>query len=404
MAQGRIVLGVCGGIAAYKSVYLLRLLKRAGYDVQVVATPEALQFVGAVTWASLSGQAVLTGFFDPDTGAWNQHVHLAQQADRIVVAPLTAHTLAKWASGHCDNLLLAILQSTTAPVFAAPAMDREMYRFPANQENLEKLKRWGVRWLPPDSGPLASGLEGEGRMAEPEFIFDRLEAFAPDLPSLEGRRVLITAGPTWEFLDPVRYMTNASSGRMAVALAHAFRNAGARVHLVCGPMEKNPPHDCTIIRVQTAAEMLQACKEIKNDWDIFVGAAAVSDFAFVERASEKIKKEHLPDHVAISTNPDIVASMAADKTDNQLVVGFALESENVQAHAIQKLKRKNLDMIVANSAAEEGAGLTSETNHVWLLDRHSVIEIPKSSKNKIAVQLVKHIAQYYFDRLHEQKA
>lgn len=401
MAAGRVVLGVCGGIAAYKSVYLLRLLVQGGYTVQVIATHEALRFVGPVTWAALSGRPVLSELYDPKTGTWHNHVHLAQEADLIVVAPLTAHTMAKWACGLCDNLLLAVLQSARVPVFAAPAMDSDMYAFGPNRKNLEKLEALGVRILPADHGPLASGETGQGRMAEPELIFDRLECYMDGSPSLKDVRVLITAGPTREYLDAVRFVSNASTGKMALSLAHAFRNCGARVHLVCGPITLRPPHDCQITGVTTAREMEEACRNVQGDWDIFVGAAAVSDFYFPEAVENKVKKEQLPSALPISFNPDIVAYMAAQASDKQLVVGFALESENPLEQARQKLIRKNLDLVVANSVMEEGAGFGPHTNHVWLVGRSgSVTEIPLQSKNKVAAHIVKHIGEIYLKKIH----
>jgi phosphopantothenoylcysteine decarboxylase/phosphopantothenate--cysteine ligase len=396
MAQSRVVLGVCGGIAAYKSVYLLRRFKKAGYDVTVVPTREALHFIGAATWAALSGKPVYTDLSDANTGEWHNHVKLASEADLLVVAPLTANTLAKWVHGICDNLLLAVLQSSTAPIFAAPAMDREMYVFPPNQENLRKLQRMGVHILPPEAGPLASGEEGFGRMAEPDFIFDRLEAYSPELPDLNGAQVVLTAGPTREYLDPVRFLSNPSSGRMAFALAHAFRNAGAEVHVICGPVQQKPPHDCTVEYVETASEMLEACLQKQNAWDIFVGVAAVSDFSFRGRLFQKIKKENLPETLPIQTNPDILATIASARRNGQMVVGFALETENVLDHARLKLHQKNLDMIVANDASEPDAAFGAKYNHVWVLDKNGEIkEIPHDSKNKVAAAIVTHIGRYF---------
>lgn len=404
MTQSRVVLGVCGGIAAYKAVYLLRRLKQAGYDVTVVPTHEALRFVGPATWSALSGKPIFSGLADDTTGAWHNHVKLASEADLVVVAPLTANTLAKWVHGLCDNLLLAVLQSCTAPVFAAPAMDREMFVFIPNQENLRKLQQMGVRILPPETGPLASGMEGLGRMAEPDFIFDRLEAFSTELPDLKGVRVLLTAGPTREYLDPVRFISNPSTGRMAFALAHAFRNAGAEVHIVCGPVPLNPPHDCTVEHVETAAQMLQACLQQQDTWDIFVGTAAVSDFSFRDASAHKIKKEMLPEALAIQTNPDIVATLSSRRRNGQMVVGFALETENVLDNARQKLQRKDLDMIVANDASEPRAAFGADYNHVWVLDKAgSVTEIPHASKNKVAAAIVTHVGRNYLEKKAHEK-
>lgn len=396
MAQSRVVLGVCGGIAAYKSVYLLRKLTQAGYDVRVVPTAEALRFVGAATWSALSGKPVHTSLSDDATGAWHNHVHMASEADLVIVAPLTAHTLAKWVTGFCDNLLLAVLQSSTAPVFAAPAMDREMFLFGPNQDNLKKLRDLGVRVIPPESGALASGMEGLGRMAEPDFIFDRVESFTPGMSDLQGVRVLMTAGPTREYLDPVRFLSNPSTGRMAFALAHAFRNAGADVHIVHGPVGLKPPHDCTAECVETAGDMLRACRDKKGAWDIFVGAAAVSDFSFRSPAGQKIKKEHLPQELTIEPNPDILSIMASGRTERQMAVGFALETDNLLEHAREKLRRKKLDLIVANNATEPDAAFGSARNHVWILDKdEGVAEIPHASKNKVAGSVVTHIGHHF---------
>lgn len=405
MTRGRVVLGVCGGIAAYKSVYLLRRLSQSGYDVTVVPTRESLHFVGVATWAALSGKPVYTELSDENNGLWHNHVKLASEADLVVVAPLTANTLAKWVHGLCDNLLLAVLQSCTTPIFAAPAMDREMYVFPPNQDNLRKLQQMGVRILPPEAGPLASGMEGLGRMADPDFIFDRLEAFSPDLPDLKETRVLLTAGPTREYLDPVRFISNPSSGRMAFSLAHAFRNAGADVHIVCGPVHQKPPHDCSIDNIETASQMLEACVQKQNAWDIFVGTAAVSDFSFREKLSQKIKKENLPEALPIQNNPDILASVASTRTNGQMIVGFALETENVLTHARAKLKRKNLDMIVANDASEPDTAFGATDSHVWLIDRAGGLkEIPRASKNKVAAAIVTHIGRYYQHLKNEKHA
>jgi len=395
----RIILGVCGGIAAYKSVYLLRLLVKKGYDVQVVATPDALEFVGPVTWSALSGKPTLSAFFESKTGLWNSHVDLAKSADAIVVAPLTAQTLAKWALGLCDNLLLAILQSSTAPIFAAPAMDLDMYQFHANKENLERLKRMGVHIIPAESGELASGLSGEGRMADPEIISDRIESWEDDLPKLEGIKIVITLGPTREYLDAVRYLSNPSSGRMGIALAHAFKNCKASVHLIAGPLQVKIPHDCTCTRVVSADEMLSAATHLHNDFDIFVGAAAVSDFKFNQIYSDKLKKENFPQALNITLNADILHTMSKLKNNNQLICGFALETGSIIEKARQKLITKNLDLVVVNDVSEKDAAFDSPLNHVWIITADGrEEEIALQSKNKVAAHIVKHIARLFYEK------
>ena len=362
-----IILGISGGIAAYKSVVLLRLLVKAGAEVQVVITPNGKQFITPVTLSSLSGKPVISEFFTANTGEWHSHVDLGLWADAMVIAPATASTIAKMATGVADNMLVTTYLSARSQVFVAPAMDLDMMSHPTTERNLATLKKDGVIIIEPETGELASHLVGRGRMEEPEKIAEALnDFFAPKNKSLSGKRVMITAGPTVERIDPVRYISNFSSGKMGFALAEEAASRGAEVTLVCGPCScKTDNPMITRVDVESAREMLEAADKAFADSDVAIMAAAVADYAPAEYHDKKIKREHEEvDSIRLVKNPDIAASLGKKKKADQVLVGFALETDNGIANAEEKLARKNLDMIVLNSLADAGAGFGTDTNKV----------------------------------------
>ncbi len=381
----RVLLGVSGSIAAYKAGHLVRELVRAGAEVQVVMTPAAHDFVTPLTLATLSGRPVLAELVSGD-GMWNDHVHLARWADVLLIAPASANTLAKMAHGQCDNLLLACWLSATCPVYVAPAMDLEMYRDHSTHANLDHLKGRGVRAIGPESGELASGLSGEGRMTEPEGIVARLQADLVGSSKLAGRTILITAGPTQEPIDPVRYIGNRSSGKMGAALAVEAAARGMQVQLVAGPMSAAAERPGVVrTDVGTAAEMAEVCKRIAPDRDAVIMSAAVADYRPARPAKGKIKKKDAVLDIALEPTEDILAWLGANKPEGQRLIGFALETDNELAHAMGKLERKNLDLLVLNSLRDAGAGFGHDTNKVTLLapgtDPH---ELPLMSKADVA--------------------
>jgi len=366
----RILLGVCGGIAAYKSAVLTRLLIKDGASVQVVMTPAAQDFITPLTLATLSRNPVLTTFSRSDTGEWNSHVQLGLWADALVIAPATANTIGKMSHGLCDNLLLATYLSARCPVFLAPAMDLDMLQHPSVKDNLEKLLTYGNHIIDPGVGELASGLSGHGRMAEPEEILQKLRTFFSELQPLRGKKALVTAGPTLEAIDPVRFISNHSSGKMGFAIAEVLADRGAEVQLVCGPTQQHTNHPgINVIQVTSAAQMYESCTTRFDTADITVLAAAVADYRPVTPASEKIKKngEHLT--LELTRTHDIAAELGKRKRDDQLIVGFALETNNERANALKKLSAKNFDLIVLNSLQDEGAGFGHDTNKVTIIDK-----------------------------------
>ncbi len=399
----RILLGVTGGIAAYKTPLLVRGLVKAGYDVRVVLTEEATAFVTPLTLATVSRHPVLHRLYDPADGTWTNHVELGEWADLFLVAPATANTLAKMASGQADNLLLTTWLSARCPVWVAPAMDLDMWRHPATQANLERLRGFGVTVIPPASGELASGLSGPGRMPEPEELLAavraRLEGPSAEGP-LAGRRFLITAGPTQEAIDPVRYIGNRSSGRMGLALADALARRGAAVTVVKGPSALHADHPAVEeVAVTSATQMHAACLERWAEADGFIGAAAVADYTPAHPADRKIKKEAGSDaglEIALVRTPDILADLAARKREGQLVVGFALETDNGLENALGKLERKGLDLIVLNSLRDEGAGFGGPTNRVTLISgRNDVRSFPLKAKTAVAEDIVDRMAEWF---------
>lgn len=390
-----IILGISGGIAAYKSAMLLRLFVKAGAEVQVVMTPNGKEFITPVTLSALSGKPVISEFFTANTGEWHSHVDLGLWADAMVIAPATASTLAKMATGVADNMLITTYLSAKAPVFVAPAMDLDMMAHPTTTRNLATLKADGVHIIEPATGELASHLTGRGRMEEPEKIAEALDAFFGRQQSLRGRKVLITAGPTYERIDPVRFIGNFSSGKMGYALAAEAARRGASVVLVSGPSAlPDPAGDVTTIRIESAREMLAACEEHFADSDITIMSAAVADYAPAHPRDRKIKREHEGVPVMeLVKNPDIAATLGARKRPGQILTGFALETDNEMANARQKLARKNLDMIVLNSLADKGAGFGTDTNKVSIITADAVTEVPLKSKTEVAGDILDRITE-----------
>lgn len=369
LAGKHIILGICGGIAAYKSVSLLRLFVKAGAEVQVVITPAGKQFITPVTLSSLSQKPVVSEFFTANTGEWHSHVDLGLWADCMVIAPATASTIGKMAHGIADNMLVTTYLSAKSQVFVAPAMDLDMMAHPSTTANLELLRSYGNIIIEPENGELASGLVGKGRMEEPENIFRTIEAYFAAKEDLSGRKVLVTAGPTYERIDPVRFIGNFSSGKMGYAIAEEFASRGAEVTLVSGPVSLKPVSpSIRLVKVESARQMLQACQDAFPQSDVAVMCAAVADYAPAEVADRKIKREHddVP-VISLVKNPDIAATLGSRKRDDQILVGFALETDHELDNAVGKMQRKNLDMIVLNSLRDQGAGFGTDTNKVTVL-------------------------------------
>ena len=384
-----IILGISGGIAAYKSVVLLRLLVKAGAEVQVVITPHGKEFITPVTLSSLSGKPVISEFFTANTGEWHSHVDLGLWADAMVIAPATASTLAKMATGVADNMLITTYLSAKAPVFVAPAMDLDMMAHPTTSRNLATLKADGVHVIEPEVGELASHLVGRGRMEEPEKIAQALDAFFAAEQTLKGKKVLLTAGPTYERLDPVRFIGNFSSGKMGYALAEEAGRRGADVTLVAGPTALADPRGVKTIHVESARQMLEACLKDFSRTDIAIMAAAVADYAPKQCLDHKIKREHDGiENIELVKNPDIAASLGQLKTAGQMLVGFALETDNAEANAREKLLRKNLDMIVLNTLADAGAGFGTDTNKVTVISQDEKIAFGLKDKHAVAADIL----------------
>jgi phosphopantothenoylcysteine decarboxylase/phosphopantothenate--cysteine ligase len=367
----RIILGICGGIAAYKAAMLTRLLVKEGASVQVVMTPAAHDFITSLTLSTLSKNPVLTTFAKGETGEWNSHVQLGLWADVMIIAPATANTIGKMAHGLCDNLLLATYLSARCPVFLAPAMDLDMLQHPSVKENLEKLLSFGNHIIDPGVGELASGLTGHGRMAEPEEIQQKLQHFFSSAQPLRGMKALVTAGPTHEAIDPVRFIGNHSSGKMGFAIAEALADHGADVALVCGPTQQHTNHPgISVTSVTSASQMYEACVERFSTADITVLAAAVADYRPVVQAQEKIKKKEDNLTLELTKTHDIAAELGKRKRGGQVIVGFALETNDERTNALKKLSAKNFDMIVLNSLQDEGAGFGHDTNKITIIDRN----------------------------------
>lgn len=398
MLEGKkIILGITGSIAAYKAAILLRLLVKAGAEVKVVMTASAKDFVAPLTFSTLSKNPVYSEFSTAN-GSWNNHVELANWADFILIAPASANTIAKMANGLCDNLLLATYLSASCPVYVAPAMDREMYAHKATVANLEKLRSYKNIIIPAEDGELASGLHGEGRMAEPEHIIaflsqrDKQKKNADSL-RLKGKRALVTAGPTFEAIDPVRFIGNFSSGKMGIAIAEKLASEGAEVTLVHGPIHiENINKSIRSIAVTSAEEMRKACIAAFTKADITVMSAAVADFRPTKKATEKIKKVDAGLTLKLEHTTDILSELGKKKKAGQLLIGFALETNNEQKNAADKLKRKNLDAIVLNSMRSKGAGPGGDTNKITIIDKHNKVRhFELKPKTEVANDIVTYI-------------
>jgi phosphopantothenoylcysteine decarboxylase/phosphopantothenate--cysteine ligase len=364
-----IILGVCGSIAAYKSATLVRLLIKSGANVKVILTANAADFITPLTLATLSKNPVYTKYFEEETGVWSNHVELALWADYLIIAPASANTISKMANGICDNLLSAVYLSAKCQVLFAPAMDLDMWKHGSTQDNVKQLQTYGNLMISPTSGELASGLHGEGRMAEPEEILGFLVAtIKKDLPLL-GKKVMVSAGPTHEAIDPVRFIGNRSSGKMGFEIADAFASLGAAVTLITGPTCERTKHSLKRIDVMSASDMLEACLANFSETDITVMSAAVADYTPVLVADQKIKKKDSTLKIELKKTVDILAELGKLKNELQILVGFALETENEEQHAIEKLKKKNLDLIVLNSLNDKGAGFQADTNKITIFNR-----------------------------------
>ena len=391
MKDRHILVGVCGGIAAYKVPLLIRLLVKAEAKVQVLATPEAFKFVTPLVLSTLSCRPVLSNF-DTDH-QWNSHVDLAQWADLLLVAPATANTLAKMVNGYCDNLLLATYLSSTGPIVLAPAMDRDMYLHESTQHNLQLLQQRPQHHLiPPAEGSLASGLEGIGRLQEPEYLFSQLKQLLSPKP-YRNKRVLLNAGPTLEDIDAVRFIGNSSSGQMGYALAQTLVEQGAEVTLVSGPNQLPDPDQLhKHVKVRSAEDMYKVCEKEHPKNDVAIFCAAVADYRSKNRSNQKMKKKDMPAALPLVKNPDIAQALGKKKKPHQVHVGFALETDENMASAQQKLKQKNFDMIVLNSLSHGNACFTSSENQITLLrNNEKPLRFPKKPKTKVAYDILHHL-------------
>jgi phosphopantothenoylcysteine decarboxylase/phosphopantothenate--cysteine ligase len=393
----KIILGISGGIAAYKTAALVRLLIKAGAHVQVIMTPASLDFITPLTLSTLSKNPVHSKFYIEEDGAtWNNHVELGLWADLIIIAPATANTLSKMVNGSCDNLLIATYLSAKCPVYFAPAMDLDMYKHPSTIASFSSLHQFGNIIIPAETGELASGLSGEGRMAEPENIVAFLEADLSGKLTLKGKKILITAGPTYESIDPIRFIGNHSSGKMGYDIAEVAANLGAEVILVSGPTSialKN--NSIKLIKVLSAAEMYDSCLEYYDSMDVVIAAAAVADYKPKVTASQKIKKTDEYFSIELEKTKDILAALGKLK-ENQFLIGFALETENEIENAKLKIQKKNLDLIVLNSLQDIGAGFGKPTNKVTFIDKDFNIEpIELKLKEEVAVDILNKVITHY---------
>ncbi len=394
MLRGKkIIIGVTASIAAYKIPLLVRLLKKAEAEVQIIITPSAKDFVTPLTLSTLSGKPVLSEMYDKQDGSWNSHVDLGLWADLFLVAPVSANTMGKMVSGIADNLLLTTYLSARSPVFIAPAMDLDMYKHPSTKYNIDRLRSFGHHIIEPTEGALASGLCGAGRMEEPEQIFKVIEEFFKKKTKLTVKRIVVSAGPTYEAIDPVRFIGNHSSGKMGFAIADELASRGANVTLVAGPvsMETKFPH-IRRIDVTTAQEMYAACTKAFQKADIGIMAAAIADFTPETVASQKIKKGDATPEIHLKPTKDVLKELGVQKNKNQLLIGFALETNDEVANAIKKLHKKNLDLIVLNSLQDPGAGFKHATNQVSLIDRDEHIQaFELKDKVEVAKDIVNRI-------------
>lgn len=396
MLKGKhIILGITGSIAAYKAAYIIRALVKKGAEVQVVITPAGKEFITPITLSALSSNPVISEFFSNRDGSWHSHVDLGLWADAMLIAPATASTIGKMANGIADNMLVTTYLSCKAPVFIAPAMDLDMFAHPSTQQNLDRLRSFGNHIIEPAEGELASHLVGKGRMEEPDKIIAVLEEFFASRTALEKKKIVITAGPTYEKIDPVRFIGNYSSGKMGFALAEACAQQGAEVTLIAGPVSLTTTHpNIQRIDVESAEEMYQAAMTAFPKADAGILCAAVADYRPEIQADEKIKRESKGEMILhLVPNKDIAASLGAIKREGQVLVGFALETNNEATNAENKLKRKNLDFIVLNSLRDAGAGFRCDTNKISIIDRQGEITgYPLKSKQGVAVDIVNKLA------------
>ena len=387
-----ILLGVTGGIAAYKSITLLRLLKKSGADVQVIFTKSAHDFVTSLTFSSLSERPVLTNFFEEegDSKNWNNHIDLAEWADFLLIVPATSSTISKMVSGNADNLLIATYMSIKCEVFFAPAMDLDMYKSPANKKNIETLVKNGDILIKPGIGSLASGMLGEGRVEEPELILDILKNHIKKKLIFKNKSFLITAGPTFEMIDPVRFIGNFSSGKMGYELAKEASRLGAKVHLISGPSNEQINDENIILkRIVSADEMFDECSKVFHDIDVFIMSAAVSDYKPSKKNHNKIKKDKSEKiSIHLIKNKDILKSLASKKTKGQKVIGFSLETEDELKNATKKLKNKNLDAIILNSLNDEGAGFNLPTNKISFITSSYLKDFTVKTKKDVAKDIL----------------
>ena len=389
----KILLGVTASIAAYKSTHIVRLLKKLGASVRVIQTEASLDFVTSLVLSTLSENDVIVDIVDKETNQWNNHVELGLWADYMIIAPVTAKTMSKMVEGNCDNQLIASYLSAKCPVYFAPAMDLDMYKHPSTQNNIKKLQEFGNKLIPVNHGELASGLVGEGRMAEPEEIIEFLLNDINSNKELFGKNCLVTAGPTQENIDPVRFIGNRSSGKMGMAIANELAEKGAEVNLVMGPSNISSSHyNINQINVNSASQMYDEVEKVFLDSDISVFAAAVSDYKPIKTYSEKIKKSDGNMEIKLEKTKDILLEMSSDKKDHQFVVGFALETENEEKNAIEKLQTKNLDMIILNSTKDKGATFGFDTNKISIIEKDlSVTNYDLKEKSEVAKDIVSSI-------------
>lgn len=396
MKGKHIVLGISGSIAAYKACTLIRLFIKAGAEVQVVITPAGKEFITPVTLSALTSKPVISDFFAQRDGTWHSHVALGEWADAMIIAPATASTIGKMANGIADNMLITTYLSMKAPVFIAPAMDLDMFAHPSTQENLKRLQSYGNQIIEPQTGELASHLVGKGRMEEPENIFMMIEDFFKSNNQLEGKKILITAGPTYEKIDPVRFIGNYSSGKMGIALAETCAKMGATVELVCGPTRIKTSHP-NIHRtdVESAQEMYNAATNLFPNVDAAILCAAVADFTVARTADSKIKREKDGLTLQLIPTQDIAAALGAMKREHQKLIGFALETNNERENARKKLLRKNLDFIVLNSLNDAGAGFSYDTNKITILSRQEEEEYPLKHKTEVAQDIINRLCKEF---------
>ncbi|WP_270088788.1 bifunctional phosphopantothenoylcysteine decarboxylase/phosphopantothenate--cysteine ligase CoaBC [Sphingobacterium sp. SYP-B4668] len=390
-----IVIGVCGSIAAYKIATLVRLLTKEGAKVKVLMTHEATHFITPLTLSTLSNNPVFVDYFDEKTGEWNNHVHIGLEADILLFAPLTANTLGKLANGLCDNLLTAVYLSAKCPVFYAPAMDLDMWKHPSTIRNISSLNSYGNIMIPPGEGELASGLIGEGRLAEPAEILSHLTSFFENGDALKGKTALVTAGPTHEAIDPVRFIGNHSSGKMGYAIAQRLKELGATVTLISGPTALEHPQGVDTIAVTSAQEMFEKTEACFEQSDIIVMSAAVADYTPQTVADQKIKKKEDTFSIDMKKTIDILATLGKRKRDNQVLIGFALETNNELENAKAKLVKKNLDFIVLNSMQDIGAGFAKDTNKITIITQNGKEQVfALKSKMEVAKDICQIIVEH----------